>query len=93
MIRVAVCAALLAAASGSANSQQTNQSDSAFIQQRASGVPKPKPQIKARPKTSKCADGFDCSELTQWAASQTSSKKSRKGNPRLKPGVVTTVKP
>ena len=81
MIRVAVCAALLAAASGSANSQQTNQSDSAFIQQRASGGPKT------------CADGFDCSELTQWAASQTSSKKSRKGNPRLKPGVVTTVKP
>jgi hypothetical protein len=40
----------------------------------AEGVSKTKPQIKMRPKASKCADGFDCSGLMQWSTS--TSKKS-----------------
>lgn len=32
-------------------------------------------QIKARPKTTKCAGGFDCSELTQWATTRGGAKK------------------
>jgi hypothetical protein len=43
----------------------------------AEGVSKTKPQIKMRPKTSKCADGFDCSGLMQWSTSQSTSKKSK----------------
>jgi cell wall-associated NlpC family hydrolase len=31
--------------------------------------------IKSRAKSSKCADGFDCSELMQWATSQTGANK------------------
>ena len=72
---------MLAMAAGApASGQQGGQSDWAFVKQRAAGVPDAKRQIKSRPKTSKCACGFDCSELTQWSSGQGGSKKSGSWN-------------
>ena len=72
---------MLAMAAGApASGQQGGQSDWAFVKQRAAGVPDAKRQIKSRPKTSKCAGGFDCSELTQWSSGKAGTKQSQGRN-------------
>lgn len=71
---------LAVAARAPASGQQGGQSDWAFVKQRAAGVPDAKRQIKSRPKTSKCAGGFDCSELTQWSSGKGGTKQSQGWN-------------
>ncbi len=79
-IGLAVALTIAVSASAPASGQQSGQSDWAFVKQRAAGVPDAKRQIKSRPKTWKCAGGFDCSELTQWSSGQGGTKKSGSWN-------------
>ena len=72
---------MLAMAAGApASGQQSGQSDWALVKQRAAGVPDAKRQVKSRPKTSKCAGDFDCSELTQWSSGKAGTKQSQGWN-------------
>jgi hypothetical protein len=71
---------LAMAARAPASGQQSGQPDWAFVKQRAAGVPDAKRQIKSRPRTSKCAGSFDCSELTHWSSGQAGTRQSQGWN-------------